>query len=146
MILRKNILQNIFLIILAITLSLNASINPFLIQIASINFIILFFLCLKNNEIKERIKENYLNNKSFFILFFIYLSYLVLKIIPLPLGLIEILAPNNHDLYTSIKIDKELWSLSINPTNSFFGILNCINFFIIFLIFPILFNISKDLM
>tara|TARA_A100000164_G_scaffold210515_1_gene186637 strand:- start:1484 stop:2848 length:1365 start_codon:yes stop_codon:yes gene_type:complete len=146
MILRKNILQNIFLIILAITLSLNASINPFLIQIASINFIILFFLCLKNNEIKERIKENYLNNKSFFILFFIYLSYLVLKIIPLPLGLIEILAPNNHDLYTSIKIDKELWSLSINPTNSFFGILNCINFFIIFLIFPILFNRSKHLM
>ena len=146
MILRKNILQNIFLIILAITLSLNASINPFLIQIASINFIILFFLCLKNNEIKKKIKENYLNNKSFFILFFIYLSYLVLKIIPLPLGLIEILAPNNHDLYTSIKIDKELWSLSINPTNSFFGILNCINFFIIFLIFPILFNRSKHLM
>ena len=128
MILRKNTLQNIFLIILAVTLSLNASINPLLVQVASINFIILFFLCLKNNEIKERIKENYFNNKFFFIIFFIYLSYLVLKIIPLPLGLIEILAPNNYSLYTSIKIEKELWSLSINPTNSFFGFLNCINF------------------
>ena len=117
-----------------------------LVQVASINFIILFFLCLKNNEIKERIKENYFNNKFFFIIFFIYLSYLVLKIIPLPLGLIEILAPNNYSLYTSIKIEKELWSLSINPTNSFFGFLNCINFFIIFLIFPVLFNRSHYLM
>ena len=57
MILRKNALQNLFLIILAITVSFNASINPLLIQISSINFIILFFLCLKNNEIEERIKK-----------------------------------------------------------------------------------------
>ena len=120
MVLRKNILQNIFLIILAITLSLNASINPLLIQIASINFIVLFFLCLKNNEIKERIKENYLSNKLFFIIFFIYVSYLILKIVPLPLDLIEVLAPSNYDLYTSIKIEKDLCSLSIDPTNSFF--------------------------
>ncbi len=146
MILKKNVLQNLFLIILIVTLSFNASINPLLIQIASINFIILFFLCLKNDEIKERIKENYLNNKFFFILFFVYLSYLVLKIIPFPLSLIEILAPNNYNLYTSIKIDKSLWSLSIDPANSFFRLLNCINFFIIFLIFPVLFNRTRYLM
>ncbi len=146
MILKKNVLQNLFLIILIVTLSFNASINPLLIQIASINFIILFFLCLKNDEIKERIKENYLNNKFFFIFFFVYLSYLVLKIIPFPLSLIEILAPNNYNLYTSIKIDKSLWSLSIDPASSFFGLLNCINFFIIFLIFPVLFNRSRYLM
>ena len=70
MVLRKNILQNIFLIILAITVSFNASINPLLIQLSSINFIILFFLCLKNDEIRKRIKENYINNKVFFIFFF----------------------------------------------------------------------------
>ena len=146
MILKKNILQNLFLIILAISVSLNASINPLLIQISSIGFIIVFFLCLKNNKIHEKIKENYLSNKFFFIFFLIYLVYLILKIVPLPLSLIEIIAPSNYDLYSSIKIDKELWSLSINPTNSFFGILNCINFFIIFLIFPVLFNRSKYLM
>jgi len=146
MILRKSILQNLFLITLAVTVSFNANINPILIQISSINFIILFFLCLKNDEINEKIKENYLNNKFFFIFFFIYLGYLILKIVPLPLSLIELLAPNNYILYTSVKIDKELWSLSINPTNSFFGILNCINFFIIFLIFPVLFNRSQYLM
>ena len=47
MILRKNALQNLFLIILAITVSFNASINPLLIQISSINFIILFFFMFK---------------------------------------------------------------------------------------------------
>ena len=146
MILRKNALQNLFLIILAITVSFNASINPLLIQISSINFIILFFLCLKNDEIEERIKKNYLDNKFFFIFFFIYITYLITQIIPLPLSLIEIIAPHNYDLYSSIKINKQLWSLSIDPSNSYFGILNCINFFIIFLIFPVLFNRSKYLM
>jgi len=146
MILRKGILQNLFLIILAITVSFNASINPLLIQISSINFIILFFLCLKNNEIEERIKKNYINNKNFFLIFFIYISYLIIQIIPLPLNLIEIIAPHNYDLYSSIRINKQLWTLSIDPSNSYFGILNCINLFIIFLTFPILFNRSKYLM
>ena len=71
---------------------------------------------------------------------------MILQIIPLPLSLIEIIAPNNYDLYSSIKVDKKLWSLSIDPSNSYFKILNCINIFIIFLTFPILFNRSKYLM
>ena len=146
MILNKNTLQNLFLIILTITVSLNTSINPIMVQISSISFIIFFLFCLKNVEILERIRKNYVNNKIFFILFFIYVSYLIIQIIPLPLSLIEIIAPNNYNLYTSIKIDKELWSLSIDPSNSYFGILNCINFFIIFLTFPVLFNRSKYLM
>ena len=146
MLLNKNTLQNLFLIILTITVSLNASINPIMVQISSISFIIFFLFCLKNVEILERIRKNYVNNKIFFILFFIYVSYLIIQIIPLPLSLIEIIAPNNYNLYTSIKIDKELWSLSIDPSNSYFGILNCINFLIIFLTFPVLFNRSKYLM
>jgi O-antigen ligase len=76
----------------------------------------------------------------------IYIGYLITQIIPLPLNLIEVIAPNNYNLYTSIKIDKQFWSLSIDPSNSYFRILNCINFFIIFLTFPVLFNKSKYLM
>ena len=146
MLLSKNTLQNFFLIILAITVSLNASINPLLIQVSSISFIIFFLFCLKNNEISESIKINYINNKFFFLIFIIYLSYLVFKIIPLPLNWIEVIAPNNYDLYSSIKIDKEFWPLSIDPSSSYFSILNCINYLIIFLTFPSLFNRSKYLM
>jgi len=146
MLLSKNTLQNLFLIILAITVSLNASINHLMVQVSSVSFIFFFLLCLKNVQISEMIKKNYIDNKTFFIFFFLYISYLIIQIIPLPLGLIEIIAPNNYNLYTSIKIDKEFWSLSIDPSNSYFGILNCINFFIIFLTFPVLFNRSKYLM
>ena len=146
MILRKDSLRNLFLIILAITVSFNGSINPLLIQTSSISFIFFFILCLKNNRVLERIKENYIDNKIFFIFFFSYIGYLIFQIIPLPLNLIEIIAPNNYDLYTSIKIDKKLWSLSIDPSNSYFKILNCISFFIIFLVFPALFNRDKYLM
>ena len=146
MLLSKNTLQSFFLIILAITVSLNASINPLLIQVSSISFIVFFLFCLKNNETSESIKINYINNKSFFLIFIIYLSYLVFKIIPLPLNWIEVMAPNNYDLYSSVKVDKEFWSLSIDPSNSYFSILNCINYLIIFLTFPSLFNRSKYLM
>ena len=127
MFLRKTILQNLFLLIVAICLSFNASNSPLLIQLSSINFIILFLICLKNDEVLEAIKKNYMNNKSFFIIFFLYVSYLIIQIIPLPLNWIEVIAPNNYALYTSITIDKEFWSLSLDPSNSYFHILNCIN-------------------
>ena len=146
MLLRKTTLQNLFLIIVTICVSLNASNSPLLIQLSSINFIILFLMCLKNNEVLEGIKENYINNKKFFIIFLLYVGYLIIQIIPLPLNWIEVIAPHNYTIYSSIKIDKEFWSLSLDPSNSYFCILNCINFLIIFLIFPSLFNRSKYLM
>ena len=146
MLLSKNALQNLFCIILAITISFNANINVLLTQLSSISFSIFFLICTKNNEISESIKKNYINNRIFFLIFIIYLSYLIFQIIPLPLNWIEIIAPNNYDLYSSIKIDKEFWPLSIDPSSSYFSILNCINYLIIFLIFPTLFNRSKYLM
>ena len=146
MFLRKVTLQNLFLLIIAICVSFNASNSPLLIQLSSINFIIIFLICLKNNKVLEAIKENYINNKNFFIIFLLYVGYLIIQIIPLPLNWIEVISPNNYTIYSSIKIDKELWSLSLNPSNSYFCILNCINFLIIFLIFPALFNRNKYLM
>ena len=146
MFLRKVTLQNLFLLIVTICISLNASNSPLLIQLSSINFIILFLMCLKNNEVLEAIKENYINNKNFFIVFLLYVGYLIIQIIPLPLNWIEVIAPNNYAIYSSIKVDKELWSLSLDPSNSYFCIINSINFLIIFLIFPALFNRSKYLM
>ena len=146
MVLRQNSLQNLFLFVLALCVSLNASNTNILIQFSSINFIILFFLCLKNKQILEAIKVNYSNNKFFFVIFFVYISYLIFQIVPLPLHWFEIIAPANHALYSSIKIDKEFWSLSLDPSSSYFRILNVINFFIIFLVFPALFFRSKHLM
>ena len=146
MFISKNSLQNLFLIILVISISFNASLNPLMIQLSSIGFISILLLCLKNYEILDNIKKNYINNKSFFIFFFLYICFLILQIVPLPLDLIKIIAPQNYDLYSSLKIDKTLWSLSVDPSNSYFRFLNCINFFIIFLVFPTLFNRSKYLM
>ncbi len=146
MIISKNFLQNLFLLILAISVSFNASINPLMTQVSSIGFILVFLFCFKNNQVLEMIKENYERNKIFFIFFFIYISFLILQITPLPLNLIKIIAPNNYDLYTSIRIDKQLWSLSVDPSSSYISMLNCINFFIIFLTFPVLFSRSKYLM
>ena len=146
MVLNRTVLQNLFLFIVALCVSINASNSNVLIQFSSINFIIFFFLCLKNKEIFKSVKENYISNKFFFIIFFVYIGYLIFQIIPLPLNWLEVIAPVNHALYSSIKIDKEFWPLSIDPSNSYFRILNCINFFIIILTFPALFFRSRHLM
>ena len=146
MFLKRTALHNLFLFIVTLCVSINASNSDLLIQFSSIYFIIFFFLCLKNKEVLEKIKENYINNKLFFTIFFVYIGYLIFQIIPLPLNWFEIIAPANHALYSSIKIDKQFWSISIDPSSSYFRILNCINFFIIFLVFPALFFRSKHLM
>ena len=146
MFLSKNSLQNLFLFFLAICVSFNASINPIMIQLSSVLFISIFILCFRNNRVLEIIRENYKDFKIFFIFFFLYISYLIIQIIPLPLDLIKIIAPNNYELYNSIKIDKNFWSLSVDPSNSYFRVLNTLNFLIILLIFPSLFNRSKYLM
>ena len=139
MFLKRTTLHNLFLFIVTLCVSINASNSNLLIQFSSIYFIVFFLLCLKNKDVLEKIKENYINNKLFFIIFFLYIGYLVFQIIPLPLNWFEVIAPANHALYSSIKIDKEFWSLSLDPSSSYFRILNCINFFIIFLVFPALF-------
>ncbi len=146
MLLSKNILQNLFLIILATSISFNASINPLITQIVSIGFILIFVLCLRNDEIIKKIKINYESNTFLFYFFFLYLIYLMFQIVPLPLDLLKILAPSNYDLYSSLKINKRFWSISVDPSSSYLNILNSINFFIIFLIFPVLFNRRKYLM
>ena len=122
MVFERTTLQNLFLFVVTLCVSINASNSNLLIQFSSINFIIFFFLCLKNKKILEAIKENYINNKSFFIIFIVYIGYLIFQIIPLPLNWFEIIAPANYALYSSIKIDQEFWSLSIDPSNSYFQI------------------------
>ena len=129
MVLQRTTLQNLFLLIVTLCVSINASNSNLLIQFSSINFIIFFLLCLKNKEILEAIKENYINNKLFFVIFFVYVSYLIFQIIPLPLNWFEIITPANYALYSSVRIDKEFWSLSLDPSSSYFRLLNCINFF-----------------
>ena len=129
MVLKRTTLQNLFLFVVTLCVSINASNSNLLIQFSSINFIIFLLLCLKNKDVLEAIKKNYINNKFFFIIFFIYIGYIIFQIIPLPLNWFEIIAPANHALYSSIKIDKEFWSLSLDPSSSYFRLLNCINFF-----------------
>lgn len=142
----KNSLQNFFLSILAITVSFNASINPIMTQISSIGFVFVLILCLRNYEIVETIKINYKSNLIFFYFFLIYIIFLIFQIVPLPLDLIKIIAPSNYDLYSSLKINKQSWSISLDVSSSYFNILSCISYFIIFLIFPVLFNRKKYLM
>ena len=146
MYLHKSYFQNFFLLILLASTIFKASNSNFLIQIFFISFLILFLLCLNNKNLFAELKRNYRVYKYFFYTFIIFLSYVGLQIIPFPIEWMENLAPANYELYNSLAIKRNSGSISIDPSNTYFQLLNYLNFFIIFSLFPVLFNRKEDVL
>lgn len=146
MYLHRSYFQNFFLLILLASTIFKASNSNFLIQIFFISFLILFLLCLNNKNLFAELKRNYRVYKYFFYTFIIFLSYVGLQIIPFPIEWMENLAPANHALYNSLEVERNFWSISVDPSNTYFQLLNYLNFFIIFSLFPVLFNRKEDVL
>ena len=146
MYLHKSYFQNFFLLILLASTIFKASNSNFLIQIFFISFLILFLLCLNNKNLFAELKRNYRVNKYFFYTFIFFLCYLGFQIIPLPIEWIKNLAPANHALYNSLEVERNFWSISVDPSNTYFQFLNYLNFFFIFSLFPVLFNRKEDVL
>ena len=146
MYLHKSYFQNFFLLILLASTIFKASNSNFLIQIFFISFLILFLLCLNNKNLFAELKRNYRVYKYFFYTFIIFLSYVGLQIIPFPIEWMENVAPANYELYNSLAIKRNSGSISIDPSNTYFQLLNYLNFFIIFSLFPVLFNRKEDVL
>ena len=146
MYLHKSYFQNFFLLILLASTIFKASNSNFLIQIFFISFLILFLLCLNNKNLFAELKRNYRVNKYFFYAFVSFLCYVGFQIIPLPIEWIKKLAPANYALYNSLEVERNYWSISVDPSNTYFQSLNYLNFFFIFSLFPVLFNRREDVL
>ena len=146
MYLHKSYFQNFFLLILLASTIFKASNSNFLIQIFFISFLILFLLCLNNKNLFAELKRNYRVYKYFFYTFIIFLSYVGFQIIPLPIEWIKNIASANYALYNSLAVERNFWTISVDPSNTYFQLLNYLNFFIIFSLFPVLFNRKEDVL
>ena len=143
---KKTIFHNLFYLIIFFMIIFNGGNNNLYIQI---NFILIssFFLLLIN-------EKNYLahtillfeKNKLVFYTFITFLFYLIFQIIPLPLELIKVLSPTKYQYLDSLGFDKFYSSISLNPSNSFFGFLNIFSLFLFLIIFKSLFYKIKHIL
>ena len=142
----RNYLQIIFYLILFLSSLFKATNTNILIQFFFIGFASFFLLCNLNKNIFHNIKYNFRKNKIFFILLFLVLSYMVIQIIPLHIEVFGKYLSNHLEIINNLELSKQFITISVDPSNTYFQILNFINLIIIFSLVPVLFYKNKDIM
>ena len=135
----------IFLLILTLMTIFNGGNSNLFIQFNFIIVSILFLFFIKEKNYLTELKHIFYNNKISIYLFFLFISFLIFQSIPLPSEWIKVLSPQKYDLLNKLEFSGNSHSISLSPTNSFFGILNYVTLFLFLIIFKILFNKKKDI-
>ena len=115
--------QYLFFSILSIFIIFNGGNSNLLIQFNFILISLFFFYCLKDKNYNLHLKNFYNNNKKSILFYFIFLSYLIFQILPLPLDLLKFFSPEKFKLLYLIE-NISYSSISLSPSNSYFQILN----------------------
>jgi len=130
--------QIIFFLIIFIGSIFNGS-N--LINFIFLNFFtlfIFFFYLLKNKNNLAKVKFIIKNNKFSFNIFIVFIIYIFLQIIPLPLHWLSFFSETYYNFLSKIGLQK-FHAISLNPQSTFFELLNYINIFIIILLTHLIF-------
>jgi len=123
--------QSLFFFILTIYTIFNGGNSNLSIQINFILVSLLFLFCLKDKNYNVHLVNFYKDNQKSILIYFIFLSYLIFQIIPLPLELLKLFSPEKYKLINNLNVDILTSSISLSPSNSFFQILNYITLLIL---------------
>ena len=143
---RRSYLQIIFYLILFLSSIFKAANTNLLIQFFFIGFASFFLLCNFKKNIFSEIKYNFKKNKFFYITLFLVLIYIIIQIIPFPIETFGLYFPIHLELINNLELSKKFITISVDPSNTYFQILNFLNLIIIFSLVPVLFNKNKDIM
>ena len=130
--------QYLFFSILSIFIIFNGGNSNLFIQLNFILISLFFLYCLKDKNYNLHLKNFYINNKKSIFLYIIFLSYLIFQIIPLPTYLLNFFSPEKYKLIL-IMSDSSYSSISLDPSNSFFQLLNFFSLLIIIFILNMIF-------
>ena len=142
---KGKIYKYIFLLILTLMTIFNGGNSNLFIQFNFIIVSILFLFFIKKKNYLAELKYIFYYNKISIYLFFLFIGFLIFQSIPLPSEWIKVLSPQKYDLLNKLEFSGNSHSISLSPTNSFFGILNYVTLFLFLIIFKILFNKKKDI-
>jgi len=108
---------------------------------AQFNFILVsffFLFCFKDLNYKAHIKKFFSENKKILLIYFIFLSYLILQIIPLPQEFIKYLSPLKYKILIDLG-ENNFSSISLDSSKTFFNLLNFISLAVFIIIFKTIF-------
>ena len=137
--------QYFFLLIIASMVIFNGGNSNLYIQFNFIIISIFFLLLIKEKKYLAHIKYLFQRNKIPIRLYFLFIFFLIFQTIPLPLEWLKFLSPEKYNILNELEFDRNLNSISLDPVNSFFYLLNYLSLFICLLIFKSLFYRKKDI-
>ena len=147
MILKKNkIYQYVFFLLITLMMIFNGGNNNLYIQFNFVFSSIFFLVLIREKNYLTHIIKIINENKLQLFLFFFFLLFLFIQILPLPLEFLKILSPSKYNYLDNLEFEKNFASISLNPSNSFFGILNFLSLFLCLVIFKSLFYKVRDLL
>lgn len=113
-----------------------------------INFLIVcffFFICIFKKNYKSHLKYFFNKNKKSILFFFLFLSFIVFQLIPLPLEILKFFSKEKYLIIKKMTILNEKNSLSLSPSNTFFQFLNFLTLFLIILICKMIFYKTRHI-
>jgi len=134
-----------FLLILTLMTIFNGGNSDLFIQFNFIMVSIFFLFFVKNKNYLKKTKHIFINNKISIYLFFLFIGFLIFQTIPLPSEWIKVLSPQKFDLLKKLEFSGNLHTISLSPSNSFFGVVNYVTLFLYLIIFKVLFNKTSDI-
>ena len=147
MILKKNkIYQYVFFLLITLMMIFNGGNSNLYIQFNFVFSSIFFLFLIREKNYLTHIIKIINENKLQLFLFFFFLLFLFIQILPLPLEFLKILSPSKYNYLDNLEFEKNFASISLNPSNSFFGILNFLSLFLCLVIFKSLFYKVRDLL
>ena len=125
MLIKKNKLyQYIFLLIITLMVIFNGGNNNLYIQFNFIIISIFFLLFIREKNYSAHVREIFSKNKIAILLYSLFISFLIFQTIPLPIEWLSFLSPEKYNILKKLDFNAGYTSISLNPSNSFFSLLN----------------------
>ena len=146
MLIKKNKLyQYIFLLIITLMVIFNGGNNNLYIQFNFIIISIFFLLFIREKNYSAHVREIFSKNKIAILLYSLFISFLIFQTIHLPIEWLSFLSPEKYNILKKLDFNAGYTSISLNPSNSFFSLLNYLSIFLYLTIFKSLFYKNKDI-
>jgi len=124
----------------------NGGNNNLYIQFNFIIISIFFLLFIREKNYLAHIKEIFSNNKLAIKLYLLFIIFLIFQTVPLPIEWLSFLSPEKYNILDKLEFNGNFNSISLDPINSYFGLLNYLSLFLYLIIFKSLFYRNRDIL
>jgi O-antigen ligase len=135
--------QYSFFFIILINAIFNGGNSNLLIQINFLLISCLYFFCLGDKNYNLHFRYFFKENKKSVYFYIIFLFYLSLQIIPIPINFLKFFSPEKYILLKTLTSDIKYSSISLSPANSFFQLLNYCSLLILIFVLKMIFYREK---